>query len=548
VVARQLLLIARADLLLAWRRTLDLGAARLLGTVAAGAALALAEVFIAHRVALRLLALPEPAALLGRALLDRMALLAGELALMVTTASAVTLALPAVEGVEADPWWGSCPLEPAARALQSQWRVFAGLGWVLVLALPPLLALGLQLRPGLAAAARQCAGLLLLVVAAAAIGTLAALVLAALIPRRVLLPLSWTVTTAAAVGAVLWLRRLHPERLVGATEPEQLLGALVAMGGAADHPGPFTWLVGAAAGSGGLLPIAVAAVAATAVLVALWPLLARPAAVRLSAGPGDGGRPWRPWRLLDRALDRCPLGVMLCSRLRLLVRDLAQASQTLYLIGLGAVYVENLRSLPLSDPLARELAGLINLGMAGLLSAALALRFAYPAHLLEGEAHWWWSSGPVPRAAAEVAVTTTAALPPLLLSGGLFAASLAVTGPSHATAVGWWLVPWQALWLAALGVGLGPRTPDPRHGSWIDAALGGGGILFLALALGGVGWTTLAAGRWVIGEVLRELGVDFDPGLLLGRPWLPALALSAIPLLVWGRKGRRAQPVVSAGR
>jgi len=533
VVARQLVLTAGADLAQAWRRAVGLGVVRIAGTVVAGAALAAAEVWLVHRLATRLLAVPLPALPIARDLLDRAAELVVQLAMMVTAASAVSLALPSVEGVEADPWWGSLPLAPPVRALQAWWRVLAGLGWVLALALPPLLTLGLAARPGPLTALRQTLGLGLLVGGAAAAGTLVALALAALIPRRVLLPMSWTATTAAAVGAVLWLRHLHPERLVGVTEPEQLLLALAALGRQPGGDGVAEALVGAAAGSGPLLPVTAASAAALAALVAAWPRLAPRAAARLASGPAGAGRPWRAWAAVDALLARGPLGVLLAARLRLLVRDLAQASQTLYLVGLGAVYVENLRSLPLSDPLARELAGLINLAMAGLLAAALALRFAYPAHLLEGEAHWWWSNGPAPAAAVEVALTATAALPPLLLAGGLFAASLAVTGPSHATAVGWWLVPWLALWVAVLGVGLGPRPPESRHASWMDAALGGGGILFLALALGGVAWTTVAAGRHVIAEVLRELGGEWDPGLLLGRPAVAAGALTALAAAVW---------------
>ena len=539
MVARQLLLSVRADLAQAWRRAVGLGAVRLLLTAIAGLALAAAEVWLVYRVTDRLLSAPLPALPLARGLLDRAAQLVGQLALMVTAASAVTLALPAVEGVEADPWSASLPLTPPVRALQSWWRVLAGLGWVLALALPPLLALGLAVRPGPLTAVRQTLGLGLLVAGAAAVGTLVALALAALIPRRVLLPLSWTATTAAAVGAVLWLRHLHPERLVGVTEPEQLLSTLAALGRETEPAGATDWLVGAAAGSGPLLPVAALSAAALLALVAVWPRLAPRAAARLAAGPAGSGRPWRPWRAVDAVVAHGPLGVIVAARLRLLLRDLAQASQTLYLVGLGAVYVENLRSLPLSDPLARELAGLINLGMAGLLAAALALRFAYPAHLLEGEAHWWWSTGPAPTVAVEVALTATGALPPLLLAGGLFAASLAVTGPSHATTVGWWLVPWQALWVAVLGVGLGPRPPASRHASWMDAALGGGGVLFLALALGGVAWTTLAAGRFVIAEVLRELGGEWDPGLLLGRPAVAAGALTVVAAAVWWVRLRR---------
>jgi hypothetical protein len=233
---------------------------------------------------------------------------------------------------------------------------------------------------------------------------------------------------------------------------------------------------------------------------------------------------------------------MLGQRTRLLGRDVTQGAQLLYLVGLGLVYVENLRALPLDDPLARELAGLLNLAMAGLLAAALALRFAYPARRLEGGAHWWWSTAPVPAGVADLSVTLVSAAPPLLMSWGLFAASVLVVGPSHATQIGWWLVPWQALWLTVLGVAVGPGLPSAPADSWIDAALGSGGMLFLAVAVGGVAWTGAVAGHQVIARVLEELGVAWRPGLLLGEPVVPTLLLSllAAGAFTFRTRGRRA--------
>ncbi len=540
MAARLLLLIAWVDLLQAWRQLRSLGWVRIVASIVAGAALVLAESWIAWRLTSRLLTLPPPISGLAEAVLLRGAALVTELALMIATASAVTLAVPAIEGVEVDPWAASSPLPRVGRALQVWWRVLAGLGWVAVLALPPLLTIGLEVRPGVLTAARQVTGMALLLGGAAAVGTLIALSLAALIPRRVLVPLSWSATTAAVVGAVLWLRHLHPEQLVTMTDPTVLLTALAGLG--AEEAGPIGSLAGAVVGTNSMIGLVLASAAALAGVVALWGPLARRAAFRMSGAPAGQARPWITWRLLDRLVGRGGVGVLVSSRLRLVARDLAQASQTLYLLGLGAVYVENLRALPLSDPLARELAGLVNLAMAGLLAAAMALRFAYPAHLLEGEATWWWATAPVSRLTADTAATLVAVVPPLALSTGLLVASAVVTGWSRAATTGWWLVPWQALWLTVLGVTLGPRAPDPRHGSWVDAALGGGGLVFLAVAVGGVGWTVLAAGRQVVSEVLRDFDVAWRPGLLTGNPLLAATVLTVATVAVVGWTYRKLTP------
>ncbi len=203
-------------------------------------------------------------------------------------------------------------------------------------------------------------------------------------------------------------------------------------------------------------------------------------------------------------------------------------------MGLGVVYVENLRSLPLDDPLARELAALINLAMAGLLAAALSLRFAYPAALMEGSAAWWWSTGPVSRARGLAATGAVAALPPLLLSTALFATASLGMGATAAGTTGRWLVPWLALWTSALGVILGPEPGT--GGNWLDAALGLGGLSFLALAMGGVAWVVIATGPATLAAVITGLSGSWHPGVFLGRPALPAAILSVFTaLLAWRR-------------
>lgn len=525
--ARLLVLSLGADLRQGWRKIVGLGPTRVAGTLLAIAALAAGEVWIVSRVTHHLLDLPPVLAGAGRWLLERGLGVVAQLALVVATASAVTLALPQLEALESEPWWGACPTPPAHRALQAWWRVLAGEAWVLVLTLPPALTLAVLLRRDIAAATRIACGITGLLGLAAAAGIVAALLLAALVPRRILVPLAWTTTTAAVVGTVLWLRALRPERFVTATDPLALLGSLSPSVAFTAGPVPARWAVGAATGAREW-PIAVAVAMMMVVLVAAWNRLAPRAGSRLAIGAPAHAAPARLWRVIDRLAGGGPVGVLISSRLRLLARDAAQAAQTLYLIGLGVVYVENLRALPTSDPLARELAGLVNLSLAGLLAAAMALRFAYPAQILEGRAVWWWTTAPVSRRQALLAAFAVATLAPLALAGGLFAASQLVVGPTRTASSGWWLVPWYALWMSALGVAMGPRPQEGDGTEWLEAALGAGGMGFLAVAAGGVIWTVVCAGRSVIADTVRDLGGTWQPGLLTGRPEIVALLLSAI--------------------
>ncbi len=536
MVARTLLLILAAELRQGARRVRAGGVGRVLGVVGAGLGLVAAEWWVADRAAAHLLAVPTGAVPLAMTVLVHGATLICQLAVMVAAASAVTLALPVLDALEVDPWWAASPLPPSARAAHAWWRVAGGLAWVAVLGLPPLLALGARLHSGVPAAATLAAGFAGLLAVAAAAGLLTALVLAAIIPRRVLIPAAWTATTAAVVGAVLWLRHLRPETLATAGDPLELLAALASLGSTDPAGGVAGWVTGGLLGRARPLRLLALATAAGAALLLVWRLLAPRAASRLGAGTPGEGRPARGWRALDRLLLGRPTGVLAADRLRLLARDAVQASQTLYLVGLGAVYVENLRALPLGDPLARELAGFVNLAMAGLLAAAMALRFAYPAALLEGAAAWWWRTAPVRRSEAMAATFGVAALPPLGLAGALYFGALLVTGPTHTAVYGWWLVPWEALWLTALGAALGPEPDDASGRTWLEAALGTGGLVFLATAVAGVSWATVAAGKRVIAETMGDLGVGWRTGPLTAHPLVPVAILSALTaLLLWRR-------------
>lgn len=513
---RRILLTLRLDLAAAVRRSLAGGPARLAATLGGGLTLVVAELWVTSRVTLRLQQLPPPLQPLAAASVHRLEALVLQLAAAVAVASAASTALAVLHGLETDPFEAATPRPGVERGLAGWWRTAASLAWLALLAGPPLALLG---TVG-AGPWRSLAALSIVLGIAAAAGTALSLLLAALVPRRILVPAAWTATTAAVVGAVLWLRSLHPERLAAAADPTAMLRLLAVLGG--KGTGPLPRLLSA----GGLLPGAAVAAAAVVASALVWALLGRRAGEHLASGDRPDGGSSPMWSAADALLTRFPAGALLAARLRLLARDTLQSSQLLYLVGLGAVYVMNLKSLPLDAPLARELAGLVNLAMAGLLAAALALRFAYPARLLGGPS-WWWATAPVHPLAADLALTAGAAVPILALSGGLYLAAAGATGES---AQGLALVLWLGLWLAAAGVLTGPRATDqgPR---WIDAALGGGGLFFLGLSFLAVAWCTAAAGAPVIAEVAQGLGLAWVPPAPLAAPAIPVSVLTVLLLV-----------------
>lgn len=462
-----------------------------------------------------------------------------ELATVIAAASALAVALSVIERSEADPWWSSCPIPAGHRALQCWWRVASSLTWVIALAVPPACVLSPAVRADPWGAIHFVAGGFLLLATASAVGCTLAMVLATIVPRRVLVPISWSTTTAAIVAAVVWLRRLHPEDLATTDDPVKLVEWLSRTGNLIRHTGPLARLADSAGAGESLLPAATSAVASLGILVVVF-LFCAPRA-RRNLTTESSRRPLFPWfwRPLDSLLTRGPLGTFVASRLRLTFRDVSQGGQTLYVLGLGVVYVENLRALPLSEPLAVELAGLINLTMSALLVLALGLRFAYPARLLEGVSHWWWSTAPISRLGSDAVMALVAALPSLVLAGALFGASILVTGSSHASQQGWWIIPWLALWMSLLGLAIGPPLASPHHTSWLDAALGGGGLSYLAMGVGGAGLCIVSAGRRIIATLAEELGTQWNPGFWLGQPKLIAVLLTALVATMYAVRLRR---------
>ena len=62
------------------------------------------------------------------------------------------------------------------------------------------------------------------------------------------------------------------------------------------------------------------------------------------------------------------------------------------------------------------------------------------------------------------------------------------------------------------------------------------------LSVGAVGWTVLAAGRQVVAEVLHDLEIPWDPGLLTAHAAIPAAILTAAAITAVAWRSRVSQP------
>jgi ABC-2 type transport system permease protein len=286
--------------------------------------------------------------------------------------------------------------------------------WMIALiALPVLGAYGVVFHGGPLFPLVAVAALLPFFVLPAVVGAGLMLLLVNVFPARRTRDLLGVVAIAAAGGLVLLIRVVRPELLFQPGGLNQIAQSLSALRVPA---GPFlptrwvsdmlmNWLQHVA----DPLPIVLLYTTAAAfVIMGGWLhgrlfragySLAREGAERF--GADTAGR-----RLLAALLAPLPTARRECmlKDLRLFFRDPTQWGQLILVVLLVAVYVLNIRALPIFShgraPLFLvTLIVFLNLGLSGFVLAAIAARFVFPAISLEGRQMWLLRSAPVdPRA------------------------------------------------------------------------------------------------------------------------------------------------------
>ncbi len=258
-----------------------------------------------------------------------------------------------------------------------------------------------------AASATQVLQVLLSFLLFIAAGVLAGIVLAMVIPAffsvRRLQPVLSVFSLLLISSIVIFLRLLRPERFLDPGEIDNVLRYMGSLDLKALDYFPFSWLaksLGYAAG--GQSAAYGRAVALSAALVALLllavALLRRFLYLRLFDKLNRGGRGtyksrWRPWSLND---DTRPL---LRKEVKTFLRTPAQWSQLLIVGALVAVFVINMKMIPLPHPSVKLFVAYLNLVMTVFIAAGLNSRFTFTSIPGEGPGQAHLFSAPFPRAA-----------------------------------------------------------------------------------------------------------------------------------------------------
>jgi len=207
---------------------------------------------------------------------------------------------------------------------------------------------------------------------------------------------------------------------------------------------------------------------------------------------------------------------MLVKDARMFWRDTSQWGQTLILLGLLGVYIINLRhfSEQLTSPFWVHLVCYLNLGACALNLATLTTRFVYPQFSLEGKRLWIVGMAPLGLVQVLRAKFWLASRAALVLTLSLILLSCQMLRmPLDRTLYLGLIIGTMTFTLTALAVGLGALLPNFREDNPAKIVSGFGGTLCLVvsflyivgsvtlLAVGSPwGWRGETSVRWILGS------------------------------------------------
>jgi len=378
--------------------------------------------------------------------------------------------------------------------------VFSSSWMILIFGLPVLLAYGAVHGGGPLYYFIAFFGLFAYLIPPAALGiTFACLLVRGFSARRIR-ELMTLVSAVFLIALVVLLRGLQPERLV---DPEafETLAEFIAVARTPDASWlPSTWLSDLcmwALGqhhSGVVLQAGLLFVAGPALLVlARW--LVAPlwfeAWTRAQEAPAKtASRSAAVGWIIDTLTLPLPrvFRALLRKDIRLFLREPGQWTQGLLLCGLVAIYLYSIAALPLDTLTLREMTknviGFLNVGVAGAVLAAIAVRFNFTAVSAEGRAFWVLHGSPIGARRFLLSKFLIGFVPTVLLGEVLVVSTCVML---HTSPVFTWIsagtIFLLSIGLTGLAVGMGALYPNFKADSAARMASGPGAILFMVVAL-----------------------------------------------------------------
>ncbi len=344
------------------------------------------------------------------------------------------------------------------------------------------------------------------VLAPAAIGSLVTIILMRWFPARKTYQFLTIIGLVFMGALVMFFRFMQPEKFLGKSIPMAQIQAYVEQLKVPSYPWlPSTWLASALeagtkgmftdmyfwtgiAWAGALALMAVTFYAGSQVYYRGW-------SIAYTGREGvQGRRRSRQYLRLERRLGWLapPLRTIIMKDMRVFWRDPSQWTQIFMLGALVVVYIFNIRSLPMESLFLKNFVAVMNIGLAGVVLAAIAVRFIFTSTSIEARSFWLIKAGPVDFShylwtkfafyllPLLFLAETLVVISNLFLDVDLFLMAISAAGIFFIT-VG----------LTGLGVGLGAVYPVFEHENIAEIGTSTGAIYYMILSLGYLGITVM---------------------------------------------------------
>jgi ABC-2 type transport system permease protein len=393
--------------------------------------------------------------------------------------------------------------------------------WMVVLILMPiLLAFAVSYGFSFAFLAVTVVSLSAFLVLPAVVGTALTLVLVNVFPARRARDLLALIALFGAAALIMLFRLLRPEQLARPEGFRNLVDFIASLQTPQSAWLPSEWAAQAilaplAAGEGmDLFPLLLLVSTAAAFFVMgawLHGRMYRDGLSRSQEGAelqdGEGAKQRRRLESWLGALPVTPRSLV-AKDIRTFFRDTTQWSQLILLAVLVAVYVYNIKVLPLFSGeevgfFLVNVVSFLNLGLAGFVLAAIAARFLFPAISLEGRTLWLLRSSPLALRSLLWSKFWVGITPLLVLALALTVTTnviLRVSGFMMVLSVATIIIMTFAIGAMALGFGaLFPKF-DTENPAEIPTSFGG--LVFMMTATAYLG-ATISLQAWPVYAILR---------------------------------------------
>ena len=352
----------------------------------------------------------------------------------------------------------------------------------------------------------------------AGLGMLGTMLLMRYFPARQTHKALTVLSVCFMAALVMFIRFLRPERLVREAPDEFLLQFLDSLK-TPDLPLlPSTWaakalLASSSATSGNVVGPVVLLWGGALLLFALTVWVASEVYYTGWSGGSTavrGSTPRRSWRverLLRPILYRCTPATrgLILKDFKLFFRDPAQWSQLLLLGALAVIYLYNIRNLPLHTLFLQNLISIVNLGLAGFVLSAVAVRFVFTSTSLEGRSFWIILASPIAFRSFLREKFWMYILPLVVLAETLVVVSnLLLKADAYLMLFAAVVICLMTCALTGLGVGLGAMYPRFEYDNIAQTAASTGGILYMVLSLGFIGVILMLAARPLYVHLYRK--------------------------------------------